>query len=103
MNDMIEDSMAASEAVETAIDRPADLPDKFWDPDAGQVRVDALAKSYGELERRLGAGSGIPESPDAYEHPRGRKRHSCRPRGQCPSARRRVHQRSGPPGLRTGQ
>ena len=69
MNDMIEDTMAAPETVETFAARPADLPDKFWDPEAGQVRVDALAKSYGELERHFGAGSGIPESPDAYDIP----------------------------------
>ena len=36
--------------------RPADVPEKFWDEAEGAVRLDALLKSYGELERKLGAG-----------------------------------------------
>ena len=36
--------------------RPADLPDKFWDPAQGEIRLDALLKSYLELERKLGSG-----------------------------------------------
>ncbi|WP_207539131.1 capsid assembly protein [Sabulicella rubraurantiaca] len=66
--------------------RPDDVPEKFWDSEAGQLRVEALLKSYRELERRLPsrlappgpeapeeerlrwrAMLGIPESPDAYE------------------------------------
>jgi len=31
--------------------RPAHVPEKFWDAEKGQVRVDDLLKSYGELER----------------------------------------------------
>lgn len=34
--------------------RPAEVPEKFWDEAAGAVRLDALLKSYGELERKLG-------------------------------------------------
>ena len=34
--------------------RPADVPEKFWDNDAGGLRADALLKSYSELERKLG-------------------------------------------------
>lgn len=49
----------------------AGVPDKFLDPQTGAVRVDALVKSYQELERRLtGAGTGAggiaPASPDGY-------------------------------------
>lgn len=49
--------------------RPESIPEKFWDGEAGEVRVDALAKSYLELERKLGglAGRGVPETADAYE------------------------------------
>ena len=36
--------------------RPADMPEKFWDDAAGAVRVEALVKSYLELERKLGSG-----------------------------------------------
>ncbi len=67
--------------------RPAEVPEKFWDAEAGTLRVDALLKSYGELERRLsqraappGADAapedvlrfrqamGIPETPEAYSN-----------------------------------
>ena len=66
--------------------RPEDVPEKFWDQEAGQLRVDALLKSYRELERRLsqriappGADApeeevqrfrrslGIPDSPGEYQ------------------------------------
>ena len=66
--------------------RPEDVPEKFWDSEAGQLRVDALLKSYRELERRLsqriappGADApaeevqrfrrslGIPDSPAEYQ------------------------------------
>ncbi|WP_448192713.1 capsid assembly protein [Azospirillum sp. sgz301742] len=49
-------------------DRPSGVPDKFWDAQSGAVRVDALMKSYQELERRMAAGGGglAPASPDGY-------------------------------------
>lgn len=49
--------------------RPEGLPDKFWDPEGERVRTDALAKSYRELEQKLGGtlGRGVPETPDGYE------------------------------------
>lgn len=65
--------------------RPADVPEKFWDAEAGALRVDALLKSYRELERRLSQRAappaadaapddllrfrqamGIPDTPCAY-------------------------------------
>ena len=68
-----------------ATTRPSDVPEKFWDRAAGQMRVDALLKSYIELERRMSQKvsrpapdaadeeqatwremMGIPPSPDAY-------------------------------------
>ncbi len=49
--------------------RPSGLPDKFWDEKTGQVRLDALLKSYLELERRLGTAStrSVPATPDQYK------------------------------------
>ncbi|MDX1541190.1 MAG: hypothetical protein R3349_07270, partial [Geminicoccaceae bacterium] len=66
--------------------RPEGVPEKFWDPEAGAVRTEALVKSYRELERKLSrmvplpdadgdeAGQerlrralGVPESADGYE------------------------------------
>lgn len=35
--------------------RPAEVPEKFWDADAGTVNTEALLKSYVELEKRLSA------------------------------------------------
>ncbi|MBK1658052.1 hypothetical protein E2C05_00160 [Paracraurococcus ruber] len=43
--------------------RPAEVPEKFWDPATGTLRVDALLKSYLELERRLSQRGGRP-GPD---------------------------------------
>lgn len=60
--------------------RPDHIPEKFWDAEKGEVRLDALAKSYSEAEKRM---SGLraahradfekelfgkrPETADAYE------------------------------------
>lgn len=65
--------------------RPAGVPDKFWDPEAGSIRTEALLKSYLELERKLGSmvplptddadqaarerlqrALGVPSSPEDY-------------------------------------
>jgi hypothetical protein len=48
--------------------RPAGLPDKFWDERTGAVRLDALIKSYLELERKLGAlgNREVPPGPEHY-------------------------------------
>ena len=56
-----ETAPAAAEAL-----RPDGLPDKFWDAEAGRPRLDALMKSYVELERRLGRAGTLPEAPDGY-------------------------------------
>ena len=84
---MPEDLLATAIADQPATaNRPEDVPEKFWDSEAGQLRVDALLKSYRELERRLSQrlappaadapaeevmrfrrGLGIPDSPDEYQ------------------------------------
>ncbi len=51
--------------------RPADVPEKFWDDDAGSVRIDALLKSYRELEKRLSRMVSLPgEDSDEEERMR---------------------------------
>jgi hypothetical protein len=50
--------------------RPAGVPDKFWDRETGQIRTDALLKSYVELERKLGSMVPLPDDDD----PEGRER-----------------------------
>lgn len=67
MNDIPADE-PATDAVPVApaeIARPTDVPEKFWDDAAGSVRVDALVKSYIELERKLGAGRREAEAETA--------------------------------------
>ncbi len=53
--------------------KPDTIPEKFWDADKGEVRVDALVKSYLELEKKMSAPSSagslltIPATPEEYE------------------------------------
>jgi hypothetical protein len=44
--------------------RPAGVPDKFWDREAGAIRTEALLKSYVELERKLGSMVPLPGDDD---------------------------------------
>jgi hypothetical protein len=55
---------------EAAPQRPAFIPEKFWDAAAGRVRWEDLAKSYRALERRLGRGAPqeAAPSPTAEDH-----------------------------------
>ncbi|MFO1129302.1 MAG: hypothetical protein U1E66_12820 [Rhodospirillales bacterium] len=48
--------------------RPPLLPDKFWDEKTATVRLDALIKSYLDLERKLSSipPREIPERPEDY-------------------------------------
>jgi hypothetical protein len=48
-----------------ATERPAEVPEKFWDAETGSLRIEALLKSYRELERRLSqrAGPPVPDAP----------------------------------------
>lgn len=47
--------------------RPADIPEKFWDADAGSIRTQALLKSYLQLERKLGSMVPLPNDGDDAE------------------------------------
>jgi hypothetical protein len=59
---------AAGDAGQTDLPRrPDEIPEKFWDPAAGAVRVDVLLRSYQELERRLGRSIPRPEGADDVE------------------------------------
>lgn len=46
------DSLSSSEAP-TKAERPADVPEKFWDADKGEVKIADLAKSYAALEQKF--------------------------------------------------
>jgi hypothetical protein len=62
---------ATAEVPETPakVERPEDVPEKFWDAELGALRVDALLKSYRELERKLSARFA-PPGDDAPEEER---------------------------------
>ena len=64
---MAEDLLQMPTETVAADTRPGDVPEKFWDAEAGTLRVDALLKSYRELERRLSQRAAPPAadaSPD---------------------------------------
>jgi hypothetical protein len=87
-----DDASGVTEVIEAApaLDdrpaRPSGVPEKFWNPDTGAIRTDALLKSYLELERKLGStvfmpadpadpddrtgllrALGVPDSPEQYQ------------------------------------
>nr|WP_314076488.1 hypothetical protein [uncultured Roseococcus sp.] len=62
------------QAAPAASARPSEIPEKFWDAEAGALRVEALLKSYRELERRLSQRLAPPsESADEEERRRWRE------------------------------
>lgn len=84
MSDNLLDAALDDETPKTA--RPDDVPEKFWDDEKGELRLDALLKSYRELERRMSQRAappaedadpeerarflralGVPETPEGYE------------------------------------
>lgn len=44
----------------------AEIPEKFKNPETGEVNIGAMAKSYKELERRLSQTPAAPKSPQEY-------------------------------------
>ena len=56
----------AAVPTETAT-RPDDVPEKFWDSEAGAIRTEALLRSYRELEKRLSRSVPRPDGEDDVE------------------------------------
>ncbi|GBD42682.1 hypothetical protein HRbin40_00137 [bacterium HR40] len=52
---------APSEPLPAPVTRPEFVPDKFWDAERGEVRLEALARSYRELESKLGRMVPLPK------------------------------------------
>ena len=48
----------------TASDKPVSVPDKFWDTDKKEIRIDALLNSYLALEKRLSKMVPFPETDE---------------------------------------
>lgn len=59
-----EPTLDVTEPAQAPADRPASVPEKFWDREAGTIRTDALLKSYVELERKLGSMVPLPGDDD---------------------------------------
>ncbi|MCK8784328.1 hypothetical protein M0638_08050 [Roseomonas sp. NAR14] len=102
----LDDDTAEAPAETPSSGRPSYVPEKFWDPVLGELRVDALLKSYRELERRLSQrfqppgddapeeerlrfrrALGVPDAPEDYgieaKHPLA---------GPCPVVNARLHE-----------
>jgi len=76
MPESLIDAPAPAEAMPTLAPadgkrRPPEVPEKFWDDAKGEIRVDALLKSYRELERR---SSRLVAAPDDDNDAEGRAR-----------------------------
>ncbi|MCS7267597.1 MAG: hypothetical protein N2038_10390 [Geminicoccaceae bacterium] len=56
-----------TEAASPSNGPPPGVPEKFWDPEAGAIRVEALLRSYLELERKLGRSLPLPQGPEDRE------------------------------------
>ncbi len=54
-----------SQAVADAIQRPENVPEKFWNNETKSVNNDAVLESYNQLSSKFGAFTG---APDAYEY-----------------------------------
>jgi Phage T7 capsid assembly protein len=80
------DEIGATQAIDERLARPSGVPEKFWNPETGAMRTEALLKSYLELERKLGSVAampadeadrddqahlrralGVPDSPEQYQ------------------------------------
>lgn len=62
------DSLSAPETPAKP-ERPAHIPEKFWDADAGTIRVDEMAKSYAELEKMKSAPKAEDKPSDDADKP----------------------------------
>ena len=43
-----------------------EIPEKFKHPESGELKIDALLRSYKELEKKLSSGPSAPHSPEEY-------------------------------------
>ncbi len=59
-----EEAATAPVAGPAGAERPDGIPEKFWDPVDGAVRVDGLLRSYTELERKLSRSLPLPAGDD---------------------------------------
>ena len=81
MTNVLTDTLTPAAA--DAANKPQGVPEKFWDAETGEIRVEDLLQSYLALEKKLSgmlpspdteegrmkvlSAIGHPEAPDAYE------------------------------------
>jgi hypothetical protein len=53
--------------VESKPERPANVPEKFWNAETGEVNTEALLKSYSELEKAKSKPKEETQTPEATE------------------------------------
>lgn len=53
------------EAATSTVERPAYIPEKFWDAQKGEPKIDQLAISYANLEKAFSSKSQAPKKPNA--------------------------------------
>ncbi|MBT8411175.1 MAG: hypothetical protein KJP02_05190, partial [Octadecabacter sp.] len=49
-------------------ERPDYVPEKFWDSDKGETRLEALTKSYGEFEKKFHESGKFIGAPEGGEY-----------------------------------
>tara|TARA_Y100001938_G_scaffold93430_1_gene128066 strand:- start:223 stop:972 length:750 start_codon:yes stop_codon:yes gene_type:complete len=49
-----QEPVQATENTEVSVDRPEYVPEKFWDTDRNEIKVEELSASYNSLEKKLG-------------------------------------------------
>ncbi|SKB49687.1 hypothetical protein [Sphingopyxis flava] len=54
-------------------ERPADVPEKFWDAEKGEMRADAILKSYLELEKKSKKAAEEAAAKEKAEKDKGKK------------------------------
>lgn len=67
MNDVVDtpaDTPSDADIVADAIERPENVPEKFWNNETKSVNNDAVLESYNQLSSKFGSFTG---APDAYE------------------------------------
>jgi hypothetical protein len=57
------------EAAPSTVERPSYIPEKFWDAQKGEAKLDQLAISYANLEKAFSSKSQAPKKPGADASP----------------------------------
>lgn len=84
-NEVSEEGIVTSTDIDTptpeVVTRPDYIPEKFWNAETNEIRIEGLAKSYAEMEKSRGNIEGLreqweserlsvrPETPDSYALP----------------------------------